>query len=544
MSNEWDTIIIGAGVGGLTAASKLVRAGLRVLMLERNPHPGGTAYVYHRKGFTFPMGPLGFTQPGLIRGTLKDLGEWDDLKFHRVHYRVNAFNLEIPLSLPLWDVKKKLTDLFPLEAHGVGRFFHRVEAIGSSAPSPNPHIDASITKRAGETSAAEYVKGLVNDFRLRRILGSLGTREPYSSLTFLAAMWNVMSKEGIWYPEGGMRSLCERLARAVDGQHKGKELPNIRGGEGGRGGGIGMIRLGAEVRRIRVKKGKILGVTLDDGTQIDADSIISNADYKTTFLKLVDPRMIPTEWCRAVLNAKQSGSVLQVCLGVNSIKADLSSFDEASRLIYRRSLGNFGEEEIPEWDATEVEPETLASQEMEVSLWSRDDSTLAPNGAAVIVIRTEAPYSHFIRYRSISGERLPAYNEYKAKLSRALIRGAENLIPGLEAATMVSDVATPLTFEERGGRSEGAVAGWSWDYEDFHNDRPRELVRTPIERLYMAGYEAFSALFMGGVPTAIESGKRAAEAVLRGIGPIEEMILPGSGGASRISGTSIISHQV
>ena len=79
MSDRWDVIIVGAGVGGLTAASMLVKAGLRVLILERNPHPGGTAYVYHRKGFTFPMGPLGFSAPRLIRETLKML-DGDDLK--------------------------------------------------------------------------------------------------------------------------------------------------------------------------------------------------------------------------------------------------------------------------------------------------------------------------------------------------------------------------------------------------------------------------------------------------------------------------------
>ncbi len=527
MSSGWDTIIIGAGLGGLTAAAKLVKAGLRVLVLERNPHPGGTAYVYHRKGFTFPMGPLGFTNPALIGGTLKDFGEWDDLKFYRVHYRVRAFNLEIPLSLPFSETKKKLTEHFPSDAQGVAQFFHDVEAIGSSSACRDSHINPSITKRAGETSAADYLKGLVIDLRLRRILGSLGTREPYSSLALLAAMWNVMSKDGIWYPEGGMRSLCGRLVRAVGGQHKDSKLSDIKKNEEG-GRGVGVIRLGAEVRRIRVERGKILGVTLRDGTQIDTGSIISNADYKTTFLKLIDPQMIPTKWYQAVLNAKQTGSIVQVCLGVNPKKADLSSFNEASRLIYKRNPGDFGEEEIPDWDATEVNPETLASQEMEVSLWSRDDSALAPNGAAVIVIRTEAVYSHFAKYRFIWRERLPAYNEYKVKLSRALVREAENLIPGLENAAIVVDVATPLTFEEQGGRSEGAVAGWSWDYKDFHDDRPRELVRTPIKGLYTAGYQAFSALFMGGVPTAIESGKRAAEAVLQGIGPIEEIILPGA----------------
>ena len=89
------------------------------------------------------------------------------------------------------------------------------------------------------------------------------------------------------------------------------------------------------------------------------------------------------------------------------------------------------------------------------------------------------------------------------------------------------DVVTPLTFEEQGGRSEGAVAGWSWDYEDFHDYQAQELVRTPMRGLYMAGYQAFSALFMGGVPTSMESGKRAASAVLLHVDPIDTIVIPG-----------------
>ena len=106
MQGSWDTIVVGAGVGGLTAAAKLVNEGRRVLVLEKNPHPGGTAYVYKRKGFSFPMGPLGFSHPGLIERCLKDLGEDDDLQFYRVHYRMRAFDLEIPLSIPFSEMKK------------------------------------------------------------------------------------------------------------------------------------------------------------------------------------------------------------------------------------------------------------------------------------------------------------------------------------------------------------------------------------------------------------------------------------------------------
>jgi len=88
------------------------------------------------------------------------------------------------------------------------------------------------------------------------------------------------------------------------------------------------------------------------------------------------------------------------------------------------------------------------------------------------------------------------------------------------------DAATPRTFEDQGGRSGGAVAGWSGDYEDFRDDQPKELIGTPIKGLYMAGYQAFSALFMGGIPTAMESGQRAAKAVLEGAPPTEKILIP------------------
>ena len=152
-----------------------------------------------------------------------------------------------------------------------------------------------------------------------------------------------------------------------------------------------------------------------------------------------------------------------------------------------------------------------------------------PEGTEMIVIRTEAEHSHFTRFRPAWRKRVPEYQDYKMRLCRALIQEIEKFIPGLEEAILFRDVATPLTFEEQGGRSGGAVASWSWNYEDRPDYRARELVRTPIQGLYMAGYQAFSALFMGGVPTAMESGKRASQAVLQGAGPVEKIMIPVTG---------------
>jgi phytoene dehydrogenase-like protein len=354
MKETWDSIIVGAGMGGLTAAAHLVKAGLRVLVLEKNPHIGGTAYVYHRKGFSFPMGPLGFSHPVLVQNTLKDLEVGGDLKFSRVHYRMRAFGLEIPLSLQFSELIMEIGKSFPADAEGVKKFFKlmdeliSIQRITDSNPIPSTPYP--------NVSAADYLYAGIKDFRLRCILGSIGTREPYSGLPLLAAMWNLMSHEGIWFPEEGMQLFCERFVRAA-----------VRNSETS-----GEIRLNKEAAKIRIDQGRVLGVTLRDGTQINSSSVISNADYKTAFLKLMDPKTIPPEWYDAISSSRQTGSVFQVCLGVDAGKTDLSAFKKASRLIYRRNGGSAREGESFDWNVQEIDPEALAGQELEVSLWGKD----------------------------------------------------------------------------------------------------------------------------------------------------------------------------
>jgi phytoene dehydrogenase-like protein len=353
---------------------------------------------------------------------------------------------------------------------------------------------------------------------LRRILGSLGTQEPYAGFALLAAMWNLICNEGIWYPEEGLKSFCNRLVQSVTGG------TNYGTGSETQNEGKGIIMLKAEVKRIRIENGRICGIVLADETAIDAPFVISNADYKTTFIKLLE---LDTsgELYKAVSEARQSGSILQVAIGVTKDKVDLSAFSGASRLIYRNYQSDSPPEEDNIWDEECLHAELLADQELEISLWSNEDASLSPDWGAVVVIRTEAPYRHFRRFHLGSGSRSSGYREYKNQLGKALIDEVELILPGLQSAITVMDIATPLTFEDQGGRTEGAVAGWSWNYEDFHDYRSRELVSTPIRGLYMAGYQAYSALFMGGVPTAMVSGYRAAEAVLDNAGPIAKLCL-------------------
>ncbi len=517
MTDRFDTVIIGAGVGGLTAAAKLVKSGQRVLVIDKNSHPGGTAYVYHRCGFSFPMGPLGFSNREKVQGILDDLGAGEGLRWKRVNYRLRAFNCNIILSLPFSEITRELKSQFPDESDAVESFFKDIREIVSLIKQPDMAVDDKIKGRMGISSAG-YLDTNVRDWRLRRILGSLGTREPYAGLALQAAMWDLMCNEGIWYPEEGLESFCNRLVQAVT---SGTNY-NTRGDT--QNYGTGIIRLKAEVKGIRIDHGRICGIVLADGTAIDAPSIISNADYKTTFMKLLELNA-SDELYKAVARARQSGSILQVSIGLKKDLVDLSVFTGASRLIYRRYPSDSPPEKNNIWDKEHLQAEVLASQEMEISLWSNEDASLSPDWGAAVVIRTESLYSHFKRFRLSSGSRCSEYPEYKNQLGIALIHEAERILPGLESAIVVIDVATPLTFEDQGGRTEGAVAGWSWNCEDFCDYKSQELVLTPIRGLYMAGYQAYSALFMGGVPTAMVSGYRAAEAVLGNAGPIDRLCL-------------------
>jgi phytoene dehydrogenase-like protein len=504
MEKRCDAVVIGAGLGGLTAAALLAGEGLKVLVVEKASHPGGTAYTYRRKGFAFPMGPLGFSNPDLVRKILEGVGVEEDLELRRVSYLLSAFGQKVRLSQPFQDLVAELATLYPAERKGISKFFNDIREINNTLRDPGG-VSSPKSPQLIKASAAAYLDRTVRDRHLRRILGSMGTREPYSGMPLLAAMWDLLCEKGVHYPKGGMRHLCDILTEAVEG-----------------GSRSGLIRLGAEAAEIIVEGGRAAGVIMSDGKAIGAGGVISNADFKTTFLRLVPSSKMPPELLQAVSQASQTMSNLQVCLGLDPSRVDLSAFDEGSRIIHRRDgLVDMDEEGVLIWDNLVIDPDTLAGEEMEIDLLSRDEPLLAPPGKAVMVIRVAADYRHFARFRTQYGKRKPGYVEYKTRLAQGLVAEASKLAPGLADAIEVMDVATPLTFEERGGRSEGAVAGWSWDYSVEHGGDTKELVLTPIARLYMAGYQAFSMLSLGGVPSAMQSGVKAARYLLEGAGPYE-----------------------
>jgi len=500
-----DAVVIGAGIGGLAAAAKLVRNGLRVLVADKNPFPGGTANIFSKGDFIFPMGPIGFGNADVVLRALDEIG-LAPLTVKPAYYRLLAFGKDILLSASPEVIAEALITSYPEDAEGIALFFQLVK---DRIPSYQAWVDSGGRQELqwSGANAAQYLDGLLKDPGLRRILGSIGTNKPYTDLDLLIAMWILISAKGIYYPEGGMHHLCSALSHLVES------------------GGNGRLELGRGVSEIKVAGGRARGVIMEDGSEIDADAVISNADFKNTFLKLIPRAAIPSKLYHDISVAPQTMSKMQICLGLDASSLDLAAFENAARLIYRRDDQFDFEAPGIDWHEAEVDPSALAHEELEIDLLTAEDNLLAPRDKATLVIRVAADYDHFAKYKTGLHKRAPGYVEYKTRLAQALVSEVEKVVPGLEAGILIMDIATPLTFEEFGSRSEGAVAGWSWNSPE-KNFGPSELVLTPIAGLYMAGYQAFTRITLGGVPSALLSGLEAARCLMEDAGPVEEVRIP------------------
>ncbi len=276
--------------------------------------------------------------------------------------------------------------------------------------------------------------------------------------------------------------------------------------------------------------------------------MVSNADYKTTFLELLDPSDVPRSTLDVVRDVPYTGSEFCVYLGLRADEVDLSAI-RGEHLFYRRRMGTrtlagspSGRERSPRSDHRErggaarsrvrekylkrsrgsslPNASTLSfledfdNRDVELCLWSRKFPEHAPAGRASLVMRVGFPFEHFARWDAGYRLRKEGYIEEKRRLAAHLIETAESVLPGLASAVEVMETATPLTYRDWGHRHEGSIAGWTWSGRDASRLPGKILVETPVPGLLAAGAYAASELFLGGVPTAMLTGKLAADIVL------------------------------
>ncbi|MDI6849381.1 MAG: NAD(P)/FAD-dependent oxidoreductase [Candidatus Saccharicenans sp.] len=511
---RYEVIVVGAGLGGLTCAAALARKGVRVLVLEKDAHPGGTSYVFRRGAYYFPMGPLSFSYPGYVSSLLAFLGIREHLEFKRNHFQLITPEMDLVYSRPPDELREELSGFFPEERPGLKKIFQElkpamklVHDLYRWCPDYLPQklntLQEKLVKseysESRKTRLAKFSKNRALDFlrqhlknpELINFLGSMGTAEPALSCLTLAMMWQIMSVEGIWYPSWGTHELSDKLAAVI----------REAGGE---------LYFGLSVKKIVVENGLARGVITEDNSLVGADWVVCNADYKTTFLELVEPEAVGKDFHDKIRTIPYTASELCLYLGLNPARCDFSRM-RATHLFYspgKKQGVRTGTDEL-----------NLENGEIEICRWSDNEPRQAPVGRIGLVLKAGLDYKHFARFRTGEKKRVPEYKAHKTALALKLVKLAEEVLPGLSEAIELMEVATPLTYQDWGHRFEGSIAGWSWSSDKTESFGRKLLVETPISNLLMVGIYAASKLFMGGVPTAMRTGELAAHLICSDIMP-------------------------
>jgi all-trans-retinol 13,14-reductase len=503
---KYDVIVIGAGFGGLSCATKLAKHGKNVLLLEKNPHSGGTSHIFRRSGYVFPMGALGFSYPQKVKAFLESIGIEKKIDFKRNHYQLVTPFFDIMYSLPFDKFKKDLKHIFP-EEEKIDPFFVEFEEIITlvkdiSSWHPDYLLDArkleapkkpDLNLQSKMHRIDQYSCMPCNDLLdryfsnpfLKNLLGSQGTRTPTMSVLNLALMWNIMSIEGIWFPSCGIHGLIDLMEEAF----------RSYGGE---------LKTSLPVEKICVSEGRAKGVLCRNGEVYAADWIVSSADYKKTFFELIENRALTDQYMKFLREVPYTRSELCVYLGIDPNKANLEAM-KATHLFYRH-----------EYDPNKkLFLEDFENREMEICLWSDNIPGLTPPGRAALILRIGFPIDYFSKFWIGEKKRKKEYKSYKERLASDFVKTAENILPGLGSAIEVMDIATPLTYQDWGQRHLGSLAGWAWSVKNEKSFGGKILVETPIPNVFMAGIYAAMELFLGGVPTAIHTGSLAADLILR-----------------------------
>ncbi len=468
--NEYDVIVAGSGISGLTCAALLSKRGYKALVLEQDYHVGGYCSSFRRSGFVFNTGVesvSGLWEKGPLTYLLKELGLKKNELFVKNKMRYIFKGKEINANT-LEEFIKTLSEMFPEEKENIYAFFDDArKAYGEcykdttygvplpaeliakvygakkllDYPREHPHFYEWMNKTY-EQKLDEYFTD--NDLKalLCALLGYLGTKPdktPASSALTAVVSYYLY---GGYFPEGGAQNFADTLKNAIE-KYGGKVL------------------VGHRVDKILVESGEVKGVKVGDRI-FKSPVVVANVNAKTALLKLVGAENLSREFTNYIKSLKMSPSSFMVFLGVN---ADLSG--------YPTLIDNLDEG-------------------YSLVINSNADSSLAPSGKASVTILTLANYYDFPKRET------EEYLKKKKEFAAALIKKAEKILPDLSRHIVIQDAATPKTFERYTSMPEGALYAF-----DQSVGVKRPYFKTPIKGLYLASASTFPG---GGIEAVVISG--------------------------------------
>lgn len=524
---NYDAIIIGAGHNGLVTAAYLSKAGKRVLVLERRPMIGGVAATEELfPGFKYNSCAhlCGLFSSHII----------DDLQLRKHGLEILA--LDPLLFSPLPDGNSLLVPREPEKIAGEISRFSKADASKFSSFAALVKKLTSFLRALNElplpdrsTTAKLELSGLI---KLGWKFHRLGKNDMYEFLRVLPmsiadflnewfeteALKAALAANGIF---GSFVGPCAQgtsfvfLHNHIIGESNGPFRTSglVRGGVGNlpltlariaeRHGA--KIRANTEVKKVVTKNGAATGVVLENGDEIAATVVISNADVKRTFLKLVEPTYLDPHFLLQVENIKARGSVAKINLALDA----LPSFTRAAAhgsMPYHSGIIHIGPTvEYLERAADDAKYGRFSSQPfLEITIPSVADSSLAPPGKHVMSVWMQyAPYNL----------KDSNWNEQREALGDLVVNRIDECAPGFKNMILHRQVLTPLDLERTFGLTQGNIfhAELSLDQSFFMRPVPGwARYRTPIRNLYLCGSGTHPGGGVSGLP-----GRNAAREILK-----------------------------
>lgn len=477
--NDYDAVIIGSGLGGLSCAAAFARQGFRPLVIEQHDKPGGYATAFSRPGgFTFDVSlhSTVIAERNGIHNLIPGFPEITDVKFvpHPSLYRVIYPDYDITVAQKNLDgYIKNLIGLFPQEKEGIQGLFadmkgldddivHLSAAKGQVDMQRFP-VDYPFLSKLYNKTWKDMLDARLKNEKLRAIVSAQWAYyglPPSRLVSFYYAMPAIgYLTGGGYYPIGRSQKISDELVSFIE-----------RLG--------GKVMLNTKVDRVLTKGHAAYGVRTSEGEKFTSKVVISNANPFDTLRKMTGEEEYLATYLDQLDHYSVSLSSLQVFLG---LKEDL-----VGKLGIKDSEIFFNTGYDMEADYSEAR-EGKVDGGYAMTLYDNIYKGYSPSGKNTVNITTFTGYGPWKKYESayFNGDK-EDYRREKERLADILIKRVEDtLIPGLSAAIEVKEVGTPLTNVRYTSNYHGAIYGLD---QTVDNSGPSRLGHeTPIANLYLAG---------------------------------------------------------
>lgn len=477
--NEYDAVIIGSGLGGLSCAAAFARQGFKPLVIEQHDKPGGYATAFTRPGgFTFDVSlhSTVIEERNGVHNLIPGFPEIKDVRFvpHPSLYR--AIYPDYDITVTQKDLKayvRQIVEMFPREKEGIEGLISDMNGLAEDIRHLSDskgqidmerfEVDYPLLSKLYNKTWKDMLDARLKDDKLRAIVSAQWVYyglPPSKLVSFYYAMPALSYlKGGGYYPIGRSQRISDEMVNFIE------KLG-------------GKVMLNTKVERVLIKDHAAYGVRTAEGEKFTSKVVVSNANPFDTVRKMTNEADYLSSYLDQLDHYSVSLSSLQIFLG---LKEDL--------------VGRLGikDSEIFFYPGYDMEADYIASREGRVSggyavtLYDNIYKGYSPSGKNTVNITTFTGYDDWKKFEVeyFRGNK-DEYRKEKERLAAILIEKVEKaLLPGLSGAIEVKEIGSPLTNVRYTSNYRGAIYGLD---QTVDNSGPGRLGHeTPIANLYLAG---------------------------------------------------------